>query len=172
MSRKAIPIAERLWARVTKQSGDDGCWIFNGGNVKGYGMIREPGKSGRHRRAHRVAYELTYGPITDGLLVCHRCDNPPCVNPRHLFLGTATDNQRDASAKGRTAKGDRNGSRLHPDTRARGERQHLAKLTSEQVVDIRRLAGEVSQRELARRFGVTRQAIKAVVRRDTWRHVP
>jgi hypothetical protein len=87
-------IAERFWSKVIKADGD-GCWLWNAGrDVKGYGNF-----AGRH--AHRVAYELTYGPLPEGVFACHRCDNPPCVRPDHLFPGDTTANVRDAIQKGR-----------------------------------------------------------------------
>jgi len=86
----------RFWARIEK--GND-CWPWKSRTDKdGYGKVHWAGES---NRAHRVAWEITNGPIPDGLLVCHSCDNPPCCNPSHLFLGTNAENMRDASAKRR-----------------------------------------------------------------------
>lgn len=98
--------------------------------------------------------------------VLHHCDNPSCVNPEHLFLGTATDNMRDMTRKGRNIR------QTHPE-KFRGENAGLAKLTEEQVRDIRRLyaAGGVTYKELARRYGVAKYAIQSVVKRLTWREV-
>jgi len=82
-----------------------GCWIWNGMLTnKGYGKARLHGRSGRKTLAHRVAWELYRGPIQSGLLVCHHCDVPSCVNPAHLFVGTQTDNMADASRKGRCSR--------------------------------------------------------------------
>lgn len=100
------PLELRFWPKVQKS---DGCWLWiAGGDGKtGYGRIRE-GRAGRPTLlAHRVAWELTFGPIPDGLFVCHHCDTPRCVRPDHLFLGTSDDNNKNAAAKGRFDKGDR-----------------------------------------------------------------
>lgn len=95
--RLSGPFEERFWAKVDK---GDGCWEWTGGRAnRGYGHV-EPVR-GQNRSAHRVSWELTNGPIPDGLWVLHRCDNPPCVRPSHLFLGTHADNMRDMEAKGR-----------------------------------------------------------------------
>lgn len=95
-SARIKPLAERFWQKVKKS---DSCWEWQGANVpKGYGII---GKDGRNQYAHRVSWELHTGVIPKGLLVCHHCDNPKCVRPDHLFVGTHQDNLRDMSRKGR-----------------------------------------------------------------------
>ena len=92
-----------LGARVDR-NGD--CWLWKGCQTKGYGVVA---RSGRQTYAHRYAHEITHGPIPKGSYVCHRCDQPLCCRPEHLFLGSQTDNMRDAAAKGRVARGERNG---------------------------------------------------------------
>lgn len=87
-------LATRFWAKVEK---GDGCWNWTAANVRGYGRISI---NNRMFRAHRVSYEMHRGPIPEGLEICHRCDNPRCVRPDHLFVGTRSDNIRDRVAKG------------------------------------------------------------------------
>jgi hypothetical protein len=101
---RKTPIAERFWTKVERLEGE-GCWLWTATRSAGrgdrsnwYGSVRV---NNAMRRAHRVAWELTYGPIPDGLKVLHRCDTPPCVRPDHLFLGTDLDNALDRNAKGR-----------------------------------------------------------------------
>lgn len=92
------PIEQRLFGRAARA--ESGCLEFQGYVSKfGYGFLK---LRGRLERAHRVAWMLTHGPIPDGLCVCHRCDNPRCIEPTHLFLGTVAENNRDRHAKGRT----------------------------------------------------------------------
>jgi hypothetical protein len=124
-----------------------------------------------------LAYELHYGQLLPGVCVLHHCDNPSCVNPEHLWVGTKTDNAKDRIAKGRSAKGEKNGAWRHPpwvpyERIARGQRHPFAKLTEAKVVDIRRRAeaGEAC-RELAKAFGVSKPTISNIVHGRGWHHV-
>lgn len=179
---------ERFWARVDRRGGPGACWPWTGYLTwNGYGRVRADG--GRYG-SHRLAYLLSSGTVPDGMSVCHRCDNPSCCNPAHMWLGTQSENMADMTAKGRRAimEGDQNGSRRHPDRRAYGDRNGTrkfperlargasrpgAKLTDEKVRAI--LAecgsGRLSQVEAARRFGVSRSLVGLVVRRRAWTHV-
>lgn len=159
MAKKSVPLANRFWSRVDMGLG---CWTWNGSIHKfGYGLIAgdpRPGASGKTLLAHRVSWELHFGPIPNSrLFVCHRCDNPACVNPAHLFLGTQGENVRDCSAKGRIS---------------RGEDRHCAKLDEVTVAIIRqRHASGDGLTKLSREYGVTKGSIWNVVRRKTWKHV-
>jgi hypothetical protein len=160
MVHKTIPLIDRFWSRVDK-SGD--CWVWTAATTNGgYGVIRDTGRNGKIIRAHRLSWELHNGPIPAGIEVCHRCDNPPCVNPAHLFLGTHQDNVTDTVNKGRASGGGPRGS-LH----------HQAKLTEAQVLDIRAVyaAGAASQRQLARKYNVDRGTIQHIVKRMVWTHI-
>lgn len=132
-------------------------------NEDGYGVC---GYGPLLRKAHRVAWELTYGPIPERLCVCHRCDNPPCCNPAHLFLGTKADNAADRDAKGRgyTPPPDAPPPPVHF-----GEANVNAKLRREDVLKIREArANGATLREIARTFGVGKSTIFSVVRGHTW----
>lgn len=110
-------MTDRFWRKV-RCAGPDECWEFVAARDRhGYGISWH---DGRVMRAARIAYALANGPIPDGLLVRHTCDNPPCVNPAHLILGTQRDNILDAKERGRLATGDRNGRRLYPERIRRG----------------------------------------------------
>ena len=161
-----MDIEARFWAKVDRR-GDGECWPWLGAQSREYGQFW----CGGCLTAHRIAWELTHGAIPNGLLVLHRCDNPPCCNPAHLWLGTHADNAADRQAKGRGAVGDANGARSRPERRARGERNGKAKLTAGDVRAIRTLAGALSLGALATRFAVSPRTVDGVIRRRLWRHV-
>lgn len=149
-----MTLAERFWAHVIVSDADV-CWPWTRSRLpKGYGRIYVAGK---FLLAHRVAYELRRGPIPSGLLVLHRCDNPPCCNPKHLFLGTHQDNVRDMTTKGRAFY-------------INGERVGNAKLTEQNVRDARRLLadGHLTHREIGRELGVSATAISNIATGRTW----
>lgn len=171
----------RFWERVQKSSG---CWLWSGFRDRaGYGRFKGPGNI---QHAHRTSWVFERGPIPKGLFVCHHCDNPPCVNPEHLFLGTSADNTRDRDRKGRQARGERHGSRtmpemvpkgnrhashLHPELR-QGESNGRARLTEEEVFEIRSLyrrGAKPSIRDLAENYNVSKSTIGYVVSGGTWR---
>lgn len=153
------PLEARFWEKVRRGAADE-CWIWTArSKVRGYGYLQRGGRHGGRVLAPRLSWELHFGPISVGLEVCHRCDNPPCVNPAHLFLGTHAVNMADAAAKGRIwHRGER------------GEDNVTAKLTWDQVREIRRrrAAGE-TMRSIASAFGVTRQNVRFIVRAITWK---
>lgn len=155
-----------FWARVKKQA--DGCWVWTGARTKaGYGRIHKQGY------AHRWSWKLANKKdIPEGLNVLHRCDNPPCIRPSHLFLGTKADNNADMAKKGRSTKGDRNPMRMYPELVARGERQGFARLTEKKVLAIRqaRIAGATLD-SLASKFKVNRITVSDISRGVTWAHV-
>lgn len=131
-----------------------GCWEWTAGKQStfGYGMISLDRKRGT--TAHRVSWMLFRGPIPEGMFVCHKCDNPPCVNPDHLFLGTQQDNMTDKVRKNRHLPGER-----HPG----------AKLTADQVRAIR--LDNRNRDEIARDYSMTRSSIEKIQLGQTWRSV-
>lgn len=163
VSRSRRPLAVRFWAKVDPNGPihpalGTRCWIWTGSkHPAGYGSIKlGPGHG--MQVSHRVAWELALGRVPDGLNVLHRCDNRPCVNPDHLFLGTQLDNARDMIAKGRQVI-------------LRGERVGRARLNADQVREIRRIGRSVLQRALAERYGVGTSTIGAILTGDAWKHV-
>lgn len=182
----------RFWSRVDRR-GPDECWQWTGAtDSHGYGQLTI---HNRHVGAHRLAYTFTVGSIPAGLCICHTCDNPPCCNPAHLFIGTMSDNLRDCAQKGRNGaqshperrprgdrsgarlhpermpRGDHHGSHIHPDRVACGERAGSAKLTANDVRAIRQEAKHISQRQLAIKYGVTHSAIWRIVHHHNWKHI-
>lgn len=155
-------LAQRFWANVNRRSADE-CWEWRGSiSDTGYGQIAV--RTSVPRSTHRVSWELHFGPIPDGMCVLHRCDNRPCVNPDHLFLGTRADNVADRIAKGRP-HGKENGRGV-----TRGSAHHKAKLTEADVARIRQ--SNASVQHLASFYGVSTAAIRHVLTRKSWRHVP
>lgn len=135
------------------------CWVWKKKTKNPYGSIDIDGK---HLLVHRVVWKLVNGPVPEGLDVLHTCDNPPCCNPKHLFVGTAKDNVRDMISKGR-----QNWSNLKP-SGAHGEQIGASKLTEIQVREIRQ--DTISQvKELAKLYGVTRQTITNIRFRRWWK---
>jgi predicted XRE-type DNA-binding protein len=142
-----------FWRKVAKT---DGCWIWNGCKVHdGYGQF---GVNRKMTLTHRLSYMIHVGPIPEGLFVCHKCDNPPCCNPDHLWLGTKAQNMADCVKKNRNAK---------------GESQGNAKLTAEQVLEIRAryATRNIFQRRLAKEYGVSQIEISRIIRGEKWSHI-
>lgn len=152
-------------------AGPDECWEWTGAlTEKGYGRVHIR-RLGGIWKAHRLSYAYHVAPIPDGLWVLHSCDNPPCVNPAHLSLGTVSDNHDDMVKRGRALTGRRN-----PNYRnrvcARGEESTSAKLTTAQALDIiaRREAGESFQ-SIASLYGIHRNTAARIFRGERWSHL-
>lgn len=149
-------LGERLWSRVDSSGGTYACWPWMGARFHfGHGAIKV---NGRPWGAHRIAWELENGPVPEGQNVQHICDNPPCCNPRHLYVGTPRENGRDMAIRNRVR---------------RGEQAPNARLTESIVLTARRrcAAGE-EIREIARDFEVAESVLGRAVRGVTWAHLP
>jgi hypothetical protein len=147
----------RFWSKVDKR-GPDECWEWKARrDPDGYGVFWYDGKN---RRASRMAWLSERGPEgMAGMLMCHRCDNPPCCNPAHLFLGTNTDNLRDMAAKKRS-------------TRFLGEAHPGARITTETVLAIRQLAATGEPHlSIAGRFGISQTQTSRIIKRTRWGHI-
>jgi hypothetical protein len=141
-------LPETFWQRVDSTAGDESCWPWKGSRrANGYGRLRI---HGRYELAHRMAFQFKFGVDPAGCVIMHKCDNPCCCNPRHLTMGTHTDNMRDRSEKGRAPL-------------------HLAKLTYTQACEIfRRLQSGERGSDLAREFGVSQTAVSRIKTGQTW----
>jgi hypothetical protein len=177
-------VEQRFLKAVRKDK--SGCWLWQNFCYRnGYGEFYM--SSGKHL-AHRASYTLFKGKIPDGLCVLHRCDVRNCVNPDHLWLGTVKENQVDMAKKGRSAIGDRNGSRKFPERLphgkdhhsfhspekvARGSRLPQTKLTEKEVLEIRKQwkTGVISQPVIAEAFGIAPGTVSCIVTRKIWKHV-
>ena len=162
-------LADRLWSHVGRngpimRAGLTPCWLWTGyKRASGHGMmIRGSRTDGSMRSdgAHRIAWEVTHGASPGDMCVCHHCDNPPCVNPEHLFLGSKADNNLDCQNKGRRPV-------------MRGSKNGASKLVESEVLEIRSLyaGGGVTQYQLADRFGVSQRLINLIVLRKKWSHL-
>lgn len=163
--------SEVFWPHVTRIDDADSCWDWTGPQKRrGYGTLRVAGKQWP---AHRYSYWLACGVDPGDQLVCHRCDNPPCVRPSHLFLGDTRANALDAQAKGRLATGDRSGARLHIDLMPRGEQHGMAKLTEAQAREIRYRANVLGEPAdvLATEFHIDYSSVTNIATGRTWRHL-
>lgn len=195
-------LSDRFWSKVDKCGPVPAhcpelgaCWVWTAScDRKGYGQIftgeRTATGNKKPAAAHRVSWLLHHAD-PGGLCVLHRCDNPACVRPEHLFLGTVADNNRDMWAKGRATKvrafGDASGSRKHPERLARGDRHYSrreperlargerhgkTRLTADQVREIRReRESGTPLKALADRFGISACAVSAIAHRRNWGHV-
>lgn len=157
MPRKIVPPEMRFWRRVQKT---DSCWVWTGClNNHGYGEFWAGPEQG-YQFTHRFSWLLHFGPIPKDLKVLHHCDNPPCIRPDHLFLGTMLDNARDSISKGR----------YHHFGGFKGEEHPRAKLTYERVAFIR--SSNLSLAALSVMFGVARQVIWNAKKGNTWKSIP
>lgn len=140
-------IIHKFMAKV-KFSGSEDCWTWKGGkSPRGYGYLSHK----RNLRAHRVSYAIVHGDLPEGLQICHECDNPSCVNPSHLFAGTAQENSHDCVRKGRHVSA-------------------MTKFTKEQVIAIR--ADNRNYRDIAKEYGVHDKTISYMKRGLSYKHVP
>lgn len=170
MRIKPTPNVEaRFWSKVRV---GPGCWDWGAGcSAKGYGVFHLSRRI--QVRAHRMAWVFNYGAIPEGLFACHRCDNPKCVRPDHLFLGTPLDNMRDMWAKGRGACGLRQGAYTHPESVRKGLQMSWAILTPEIVMASREaFANGTRITELAAMYQVPYGCLYRAVSRRTWKHIP
>lgn len=156
LSRSVI---ERFWAKIDIRAAEE-CWPWAAGcDQRGYGTLSVGGRAGRPYRAARIMMALIHRTIPEGIEVCHTCDNPLCVNPKHLFLGTHKQNMEDMKAKGRSYK-----------PSLYGEENAASKLTKQQVSDIRQayVSGRGSASTLAAQYGVEDSTIQHIVHNKTW----
>jgi hypothetical protein len=148
--RKTKSITERFWSKVEVR-GEDDCWLWTASKDEcGYGKLGIGGA--KWDRAHRVAYRLLIGPISEGMEVCHSCDRPSCCNPKHLWAGTHLENMKDMALK----------------LRSRGIR-----LTEGQVIEMRELSESgITTVELGQRYGIAHQHASRIINRICWKYVP
>ena len=178
---------ERFWSKVDKTD-DLSCWNWTASKYHfGHGALYFRGRS---QPAHRISWWIHHGEIPDGCEVCHYCDNPPCVNPGHLYVATHSQNVKDMHIRGRgvyfsgdnhwmrkhpewIATGDRHPLRKRPELAARGELNGNSKLSNRSVRDIRLLycRQDVTSTELASAYGLDKSTVLDVLNHKTWKHV-
>lgn len=146
-----MSVRERLESYI--YYGLDGCWYWTGGLCCGYGIVSIDDKS---RRAHRVSFQIYKGIDPQNKFVCHTCDHPSCINPDHLFLGTAKDNSQDMARKLRHTF---------------GEKSHKAKLSETDVLKIKELSNQHPSRYVAKLYNLEKTAVLRILRKKTWKHL-
>lgn len=145
-------LPDSFWSKVDEPDSND-CWKWNANNLRGYGRFQFNGKS---RSTHRLAAQDFYGAIPVGAHTLHTCDNPSCVNAKHLYFGSNQDNVDDRTRRGRSAK---------------GEKANTAKLTEEAILAIRELRGFMSTSCIGDLYGVNKTTIRRVLSGEAWSHV-
>lgn len=149
-------LASNYWKNVVKGVGEDDCWSWSGHSHKGYGRVCIDYK---YKQAHRVSWELHFGPIPEGMLVCHKCDNPPCTNPKHLFIGSHLDNNDDKISKGRSAP-------------QHGENNPSAKANAALIIKIFEMKKSGMRNcDISREVGLGQVVVCQILKRDRWKHV-
>jgi len=153
---------KRFWSKVARGRSDE-CWEWQASAIRGYGQFQVRRTM---LKAHRLAWLLSGNGIDAGQCVLHKCDNPGCCNPQHLFLGTVGDNNRDRHAKRRDATGARHGSVSHPNAVLRGDAHPSSRVSDETVRKIREeyVPGRITQRALGLRHGLSNQQVSNIVR--------
>jgi len=172
MNKDAHLTLNDLVARNTPALSDEQCWPWQGAKLKtGYGVVKHRCKQ---YKAHRASFAIHRGQIPGGMFVCHHCDNPSCVNPSHLFLGTPQDNMTDKVQKGRQSRGEEHAksiakSEKHQSAIVRGEKHGRSKLSDDQREHIIRLLndGGLTQHQIAQMFNITQSNVSVISRR--WR---
>jgi predicted XRE-type DNA-binding protein len=151
--RRNLPIEQKIEEHIISK---DNCWITDLSSPNGYPRITDNNR--KTRKVSRIMFELHYGNIPKGMLVCHKCDNKACINPEHLFLGSHKDNMADMVKKNRQAKGSNQGS---------------SKLSEEQVLEIKCLLaeGKLTQKQIAKLFGVCQAHVSAINLGKKWSHI-
>jgi hypothetical protein len=160
---------DRFWRCMDKGTESE-CWIWKIALCqRGYGKFQVGRKT---IRANRFAIVASGREIPDGMFSCHKCDNPPCCNPNHLFIGSPADNQMDMVLKGRSLKGDKNPSRIHPEL-YRGENNHAHQLTDEIVSKLREnppIGANMNSEAL--KYAVSASVLRGAILGSTWKHLP
>lgn len=151
---KGLSLKDRFYSKF-KINEDNGCWEWMATKFpNGYGCFKLNRKS---VGAHRVSYEIHNGKINKNMVICHHCDNPSCVNPEHLFVGTQKENLLDRKLKGRSVEGNKNG---------------RCKLSDKDILAIKRLLAEkIDQRDIAKSYGVAQTTISAINLNKSWSHI-